>query len=96
MSSDSIDNSKASDAPIISPAQESTQQDGFFTTWSKKFQYLTNTGMSEEEREKFKQKLEADKNDRECKRCEEYKTWMLNYSMLKFDEIVYAKQKERC
>lgn len=85
MISHSISNNKKSGIPNIqSTAQESAQQeDGFFSTWSKKFQYLLNTGMSEEEREKFAKKLEAEKADRECKRCEEYKTWMINYSMLK-------------
>lgn len=59
---------------------QASSQDSFFDTWRKKFSYFANMGMTAEERSAFQVQLTAQKEARECEKCEEYKNWMIAYS----------------
>lgn len=51
-----------------------------FERWRQKLLYITNTGMTPEERTAYETKQAAEQAVAECNRCEEIKQWMISYS----------------
>lgn len=77
-----------SDTTTTPSQSQSQSQDSSFEKWRKRISYMTNMGMTPEERSEFEKEIIRDRTDRECKRCEEYKNWMISYSMLLYFFII--------
>lgn len=60
-----------------------------FEKWRKKLCYMTNLGMTPDERTQYAQTLAKEEERNDCIRCNRYKDWMMTYS----PSVIFMRQQ---
>ncbi len=66
----------------LSASTSTSSNNSAFNWWRRTLSYQTGLGLTEQEKLKYEQEAKIKKEKSQCTRCDEYRDWMLTFSML--------------